>query len=177
MKNILTFFPSHPWHQLPPDNCTGQLTNPVEPLQGETPYWENVSFLSLSCKNNENFLSSLKINFYLRMFTGEKKLWSRVSFGLKQSGSMTGVLFNCFKLFKRECRCQISTLMSSCGLLQGRRGEYPMTQLCSKFHQSPVISSQCFSISLNTQETHNVGLAYQCTFRCQNLNSCFVLYV
>ena len=150
----------------------GTTDEPCGASPGRNTLLGKCEFPSLSCKNNENMNK-----FYFRMFTGEKKLWSRVSFGLKQSGSMTGVLFNCFNLFKRECRCQISTLMSSCGLLQGRRGEYPMTQLCSKFHQSPVISSQCFSISLNTQETHNVALAYQCTFRCQNLNSCFVLYV
>ena len=71
----------------------GTADQPCGASPGRNTLLGKCKFPSLSCKNNENMNK-----FYFRMFTGEKKLWSRVSFGPKQSESRTGVLSNCFKL-------------------------------------------------------------------------------
>ena len=60
----------------------------MEPLQGETPYWENVRTIPFSASMSRGF-SDLRIHF--RTIAGSKKLWSRESLGQKLSESLQGL--------------------------------------------------------------------------------------
>ena len=41
IQSQFVLFPSHPWRKLVKGTCS-QLRDPMEPLEGETPYWEEV---------------------------------------------------------------------------------------------------------------------------------------
>ena len=128
---------SHPWRQLPPNTCFGQLTNPVEPLKGETPYWENVSIFLFFCINSWGIL------WFKNKF--QEVCW------LEETMEQ-GVI-------RPKTIRKLTTWANVCfSKAEDVNIWYLMTHHCSEFNQSPSISSQCFSISLNTQETQNSGL-------------------
>ena len=41
MQSYFVLFASHPWRKLVKGTCS-QLRDPMEPLEGEIPYWEKV---------------------------------------------------------------------------------------------------------------------------------------
>ena len=56
IQSQFVLFPSHPWRKLVKGTCS-QLRDPMEPLQGETPYWEEVLKTPLECILIECLLS------------------------------------------------------------------------------------------------------------------------